>query len=392
MRIRSGHIVILVIVLIGAAFGTVLVVGGGTEAAPDAAAVRGASLPPVGSNPGDVPQIVVETKEKDMGVVPNKGLTVKPFVVRNTGKAPLFIREVKTSCACTTPLLTPDGLSIAPGAQGSFDIQIDPRRIPGFKAHKVLSILSNDPAKPQVEVGVTSHVDPEFTLTPGELNFGEVEKGDPATIKLEIKQLQAEPLEITGMNTHGSLRKDSNEADIHAKNFTFDVQRRPEDTWATPGKAEFDLTVSLTPEVAGGAINTKWVYVTTNIPRMPSLAIPVTGTVKVNYELLPKAPAKLNLKTDPTTGAFVPATASVSAASAVTIEAIDFAGAPLIVNTVAGDTPNEAKLNVNVRDDAAPGPLEATITFTIVVDGRRYAEHVGVRAFVAKNPALPPTN
>lgn len=394
MRIRSGHIVVLVIVLLCAMLSAVLLLGGGTEATPDTTAVRGASLPPVGTDPSAVPQIEVETKEKDMGIVSNAGMTVKPFVLKNTGRATLVIHEVKTSCACTTPLVTQDGLDIAPGAQGSFNIQIDPRRIPGFETRKVLTIISNDPKSPQIEVGVTSHVDPEFELEPQVLNFGDIEKGDPATINLVVKQLGDRPLEITELNTVGSLKHDAKEAAAmiaHARNFVFSVARRPEASWASPGKAEYDLSVSLTPEVAAGALATRWVYLVTNVARMPAMAIPVSGNVIAPYEVSPKAPMKINLKADPITGALTTGTATIKATAPLTIDAIDAQGAP-VVATAAGTTPNEARLNVELRDDAPPGPLEADIKFTVVMGEKRFTESVGVRAFVSKNPAPTPSN
>lgn len=392
MRIRSGHVVVLILLVLGGMLGVVLLYGGGTQAVESNAPARGASAPAFGADASLVPQIEVETTEKDMGVVSNTELTRKPFKVRNLGKATLLIREVKTSCACTTAVLTPDGLEIPAGREASFDIQIDPRRIPGFETRKELTISSNDPKNPQVLVGVTSHVDPEFSIEPKELDFGEVEKGSPATIRMVVKQLREEPLEVIELDTFGQVKKDSKEGAslmAHARLFEFSMTKRPEASWEKPGKAEYDLTASLAPGTPAGPIAAKFVYLKTNVARMPAMALPVRGTVVAPYTLTPQAPMKLNMKMDPFTGTFGTAEATVTAQAPVTLEALDAQGAPLTVTAQPGATPNEVRLAVTVREDAPPGALEAEVKFTVVVDGKRYPESVGVRAFVAKNPAQP---
>jgi hypothetical protein len=392
MRIRSGHIIVAVSVLLGGMLGLVLIMGGGTEAAPDAALTSNASLPPAGTDPAFTPIIEVETSEKDMGTVSNTETTRKPFVIRNKGKATLKIIQVKTSCACTQGHIPADGLMIAPGGEGTMEIEVDPRRIPGFQAHKVLTILSNDPLTPTINVGVTTHVEPEFSITPDELNFGDVAKGSDVKLTMVLKQLREEPVEINEINTFGMVKKESKEAAEFAAmsdDFVFEVVKRPESAWAQPGKAEYDISVALTREIPAGPLDGKRLYVMTNIPRVPALPVMLKGKVVAPYQLTPAAPQKLNLRADPASGLMPSGQASVTAEGGVAIEDIAPQSEHLLVTQEAGATPNEARLLISIANTAPSGPFEADVHFTVVSGGVRYPEKVGVRSFVPERATTP---
>lgn len=48
-------------------------------------------------------KITFEKKVHDFGEIPYKGNGVYEFKFKNSGKAPLVLTNVKTSCGCTTP-------------------------------------------------------------------------------------------------------------------------------------------------------------------------------------------------------------------------------------------------------------------------------------------------
>lgn len=81
----------------------------------------------------------------DFGQVKEElGPVAYEFKFKNTGTAPLVIKDVQASCGCTTPTYTKD--PVAPGKTGIIKAQYDPANRPGI-FDKTLTITANtDPA------------------------------------------------------------------------------------------------------------------------------------------------------------------------------------------------------------------------------------------------------
>ena len=385
MRVRSGHIVLVAGVVIVAMIAFVLM-NAAPPTAPVSEGAPQATVPPQGTDPSLVPVMEVEALEKDLGMVSNKESSRHPYIIRNTGTAPLRIREVKTSCACTLGHLPEGGLIVPPKGEGTMEIEIFPNRIPGFEARRTLTLFSNDPHKLTLEIGITSHIDPEFSLDPMELNFGEVPKGSAPSLTMVLKQLQDAPVEVKEINTFGHVAPDTKEGAVLAalaNEFTFQITKRPEAAWATPGKAEYELTVGLSPGIAAGSLEGKKVHIVTNVPRVPSLMVPLKGTVVAPYTLEPALPQKLNLRPDAVTNRAM-GTVKLSAAEAIRVEDIQPQGDAIRVILEPTAVANQLTLTVEVTESAPAGPLEAEVLFNVVVGEKKYPERVGVRSFVVK--------
>lgn len=68
------------------------------------------------------------------------GEQICDFVFENTGKIPLFIHEIKTSCGCTVPAYSRE--PVLPGKQGKITITYHPKGRPG-KFDKSIWVKSN---------------------------------------------------------------------------------------------------------------------------------------------------------------------------------------------------------------------------------------------------------
>ncbi|MGL4956614.1 MAG: DUF1573 domain-containing protein, partial [Bacteroidales bacterium] len=67
----------------------------------------------------------------DFGQVPEAGgLVTYAFEFANTGKTPIIITDVKSSCGCTTPEWTKQ--PVLPGKTGSIKAIFDPKDRPGI--------------------------------------------------------------------------------------------------------------------------------------------------------------------------------------------------------------------------------------------------------------------
>lgn len=91
-------------------------------------------------------EITFKAEEIDYGKVKVGSDGVRVFEFTNTGKAPLVITNVSSSCGCTVPSWTKD--PIAPGAKGKIEVKYDTNRVgPISKTVTVTSNAKQNPVK-----------------------------------------------------------------------------------------------------------------------------------------------------------------------------------------------------------------------------------------------------
>lgn len=91
-------------------------------------------------------EITFKTEEIDYGKVKVGSDGVRVFEFTNTGKAPLVITNVSSSCGCTVPSWTKD--PIAPGTKGKIEVKYDTNRVgPISKTVTVTSNAKQNPVK-----------------------------------------------------------------------------------------------------------------------------------------------------------------------------------------------------------------------------------------------------
>lgn len=123
------------------------------------------------------PELVLDATSFDFGQMSKKqGKVSKNFKLSNKGKAPLVIKNIKTSCPCAFVSLrvgkskspyfgtngTPEGwqAEIKPGKSGELEFMID-LASPHVQVGKVIreaTIISNDPIYPEVTVRIEAEV------------------------------------------------------------------------------------------------------------------------------------------------------------------------------------------------------------------------------------------
>jgi len=93
----------------------------------------------------NAPVIEFETEIIDYGKIELKADGVRVFKFKNTGKSPLVISRVQSSCGCTVPKKPTE--PIMPGASGEIEVKYDTKRSGGFS--KTITVYSNatEPSK-----------------------------------------------------------------------------------------------------------------------------------------------------------------------------------------------------------------------------------------------------
>jgi hypothetical protein len=101
------------------------------------------------------PKIEFDKLEHNFGEVIQNTQSTTTFVIRNTGDATLLIRKCKASCGCTAS--QPRKMSLLPGESTTIDVSYSSGSQEGSQ-NKTITIISNDPKQPQVNLSVKAHV------------------------------------------------------------------------------------------------------------------------------------------------------------------------------------------------------------------------------------------
>ena len=125
--------------------------------------------------------------------MPDDGRIETPYVFHNTGKTPVTIRKVKTSCGCTSAKLTKE--TYAPGEQGEVLVKFmfGDRKGP---QRKIITVTTDDKPEP-TELNIVVWIHEPLALAPalvfwktGEANVAKsVQLTAEAGTKVQVKKV-----------------------------------------------------------------------------------------------------------------------------------------------------------------------------------------------------------
>lgn len=206
--------------------------------------------------------IEYENDHLDLGRLVEGDVRTAEFTYTNTGKDPVKILQINTSCGCIHAEEWKQ--TVAPGEQGHFKIHLDTDRLHG-ELSKVLTVLtdrSNDRHRVFVEAEVTS----PLRAFPPKVSFGRVVLGEKVTPhKVNVI------LTDSRLNSLASF-KSSNSA------ITSEISELEK------GK-KFEVAVSIDNSKLGNIIG----ELTTSLPldEFPELKIPVSAKIVRAVEVIP---------------------------------------------------------------------------------------------------------
>lgn len=321
------------------------------------------SLPPADADESLVPAIVVEPSRVDLGQVPNDRKTTATATVYNRGKARLEISQVKTNCACTIGELGRDVLE--PGQSTTLTITLDPFRIRGFVSVKQLTFFSNDPKHGDLTLEVHATITPEFILEPMGFDLGAAPQGSGPSLTAELRQAGPEPIALAGV-----------EPADEAAYFRYTFDEKPEAEWAAPGKPEYRITTSLSPDAPPGAVH-EVAKLTLACKRLPEFLVEAKALVEAPYAV---QPARLNVNhlLDTTY-----ATAAVTAGAPLEILDAHCEWPGLEAAVEPGATPHSRNIRVSAAptrpEGVKPGEkIVAALLFSVKIAGEVYHNRLPV--------------
>lgn len=164
------------------------------------------ALSGTGTAGSPVADIDVSPLQLDFGAVPVGGSATMATTVTNVGSSDLTLTAATTTGEGFSEVTPALPLTLGPGAGTGVSVQFDPASIGVFAGE--LSITSDDPDEPVVTValsgtGDSSSPEPELSVTPQSLDFGDVIVGASATSDVVVDNLGTSDLSITGITVTG---------------------------------------------------------------------------------------------------------------------------------------------------------------------------------------------
>lgn len=210
------------------------------------------------------PKAVPVEPIKDVGTIAKGEKIVHDFVLRNDGNAPLEITEVRPACGCTVAEFDK---TIAPGQTGKVHAVVDTVTFNGPIA-KGVTVTTNDPDNPQIELTVRAKVEPYINVKPGYARY--------LTVQGEGKEGNvAQSLWAPDGTAFDILKVDS---PLPGLTVTFREATEAERQADVKGK-QWRVEMVLAKDAPVGPI-ADYVTITTNHPKQKVVQIPVSGFVR----------------------------------------------------------------------------------------------------------------
>jgi hypothetical protein len=207
----------------------------------------------------------------DAGTVPVGQPIEVVFTIRNLGGAPLEITQVRPACGCTVAEYDE---TIAPGGSGTVRAVVDTKSELGPNA-KAVTVYTNDPQNPRLQLTIKSDVRPFLTVDPGYARFTSFVHGERDQSQPQLLWTDDFPaLEVTGV--------ESPEPWIEV---SYREAAGSERSAEASGK-QWRIDVTLDQEAPVGPVADN-VLVRTNHPRQKVVEIPVSGFIRPMVAVTP---------------------------------------------------------------------------------------------------------
>jgi hypothetical protein len=148
------------------------------------------------------PVISFDKTHHDFGIIDHDQEVYYRSKVTNKGSAPLQIKEIRPSCGCSYSMM--GQWRLAPGEETFIEVHFNPAGLMG-NVHKSLSVLSDDPANPDVLLTFEASVAYEIMPSTTAIFFNEISRSGPAITKtVRLQSGNGQPVKVTDAKIPGA--------------------------------------------------------------------------------------------------------------------------------------------------------------------------------------------
>jgi hypothetical protein len=149
-----------------------------------------------------VPTIQFDRALYDFGVTSLVEAVTGTFTFQNVGDGVLEVGKPKPSCGCTVAKISPETLK--PGEKGELVFTVS-LGTTGIRLAKEITVPSNDPQNPSVQLGITVESVSVFRAQPPSASFGELRLGTVTNATIMVKRVDGKKLTITRVEPSSNL-------------------------------------------------------------------------------------------------------------------------------------------------------------------------------------------
>lgn len=210
---------------------------------------------------------MVAPRKIDFGVIATGSESIREIKITNTTKSVVHINNVAPGCQCVVPGIPSQNL-LQPDETATIEIRMNTR---SFKQQRdtYLTITFDAPQLISVRVPVTAYIRTDVVFTPGKIDFGSKEIGVGGEVKCRISY---------------AGRPDWNILDIKYTNKNLNAVLKEISRSPGEGTADFELTMTLSPDALPGRIR-EIVTIVTDDAASPNVPLMVEGVVKSDITL-----------------------------------------------------------------------------------------------------------
>lgn len=194
----------------------------------------------------------------DFGVVSRNAKTEYSFVIENCYEEEVRIVAVRSSCGCTNPVLTKKTLKS--WEKGEIIAQFNTRAFIGTKTAEI-TVVFDRPYYSEVKLTVGGKIRSDVVVEPGEIRFGDMEKGASKTVDLKLSY---------------AGRKDWKITDVRGDSEFLEVRLDPAKRNGT--LTDYWMHIRLKENAPVGEISDELIVVT-NDDKNEQFTLPVTGRI-----------------------------------------------------------------------------------------------------------------
>ena len=219
------------------------------------------------------PSAFVESNVIDLGAAPRGDVLEGSFEIENRGDAPLVIREVRASCACTVVDFESE---IAPGESGEVTFKLDTTTLVGASVKRV-NVYTNDAEKPRIDFSIRVEAQPWVDAQPGYVRYIIVQGYDQEKNDSLLKQV------VYGRGGEFSI------ANVTSPHEWIEVafhEALPEERIDSAPGSQWIIETRIAPDAPVGPI-TGFLEATLEHPQQKVLPIPVSGFVRPVFAITP---------------------------------------------------------------------------------------------------------
>lgn len=139
-----------------------------------------------------------EKTEHDFGIVPRGAKSDFEFALTNKYKEPVHIASVRSSCGCTSPKIAKTDLKTY--EQGAVVAEFNTHSFIGQKS-AVVTVVFDRPFYAEVQLIVKGNIRSDIVTDPGEVQFGEVDRGASKNTVVKVSHSGSSQWQITDVRS-----------------------------------------------------------------------------------------------------------------------------------------------------------------------------------------------